>query len=101
MARNYVPPGWSEWDVAAWGYPEYNYELNQDGCIRRYGSRPRDYLTDVLARDGVRFIDQSARTGRPVFLELAPFAPHAPYTPAPRYAHALTPASTLRAIRAK
>ncbi len=88
VARNYIPRGWSEWDVAGWGYPEYNYELNQDGRIRRYGGMPRDYLTDVLARDGVRFIDQSAGSGHPFFLELAPFAPHAPYTPAPRYGRA-------------
>jgi N-acetylglucosamine-6-sulfatase len=27
-AQPYVPPGWSEWDVAGNGYPEYNYSLN-------------------------------------------------------------------------
>jgi arylsulfatase A-like enzyme len=80
----YVPPGWDQWDVAGWGYPEYNYELNQDGVVHPYGDRPRDYLTDVLARDGVRFIDNSAQTGKPFFLELATFAPHFPYTPARR-----------------
>ena len=84
VPRGYVPPGWNEWDVAGWGYPEFGYELNHDGHVRHYGRRPRAYLTDVLARKGVRFIAAAARTGRPFFLELATFAPHYPYTPAPR-----------------
>jgi arylsulfatase A-like enzyme len=84
LPYTYVPPGWSEWDVAGWGYPEFNYSLNEDGTLRQYGSQPKDYLTDVLARKGVDFINSSAATGQPFFLELATFAPHSPYTPAPR-----------------
>jgi N-acetylglucosamine-6-sulfatase len=80
----YVPPGWSEWDVAGWGYPEYNYFLNQNGTARFFGSNPSDYLTDVLAQRGADFIDSSAAADRPFFLELSTFAPHDPYTPAPR-----------------
>jgi arylsulfatase A-like enzyme len=84
LPYTYVPPGWSEWDVAGWGYPEFNYSLNYNGELQQYGSQPKDYLTDVLARKGVDFIDTSAATGQPFFLELATFAPHSPYTPAPR-----------------
>jgi N-acetylglucosamine-6-sulfatase len=80
----YVPPGWSDWAVAGWGYPEFNYTLNENGVLYRYGHRPSDYLTDVIARRGVDFIDQASRSGKPFFLELATFAPHFPYTPAPR-----------------
>jgi N-acetylglucosamine-6-sulfatase len=80
---SYVPPGWNEWDVGGFGYPEFNYTLNENGVLRRYGHRPADYLTDVLARKGVSFIDTAARSHRPFFLELATFAPHYPYTPAP------------------
>ena len=25
VPATYVPPGWNEWDVAGWGYPEFNY----------------------------------------------------------------------------
>ncbi len=82
-----VPPGWSEWDVAGWGYREFNYKLNIDGTIHRFGHAPRDYLTDVIARRGVRFINRSATMGKPFFLELATFAPHTPYVPAPRDAN--------------
>ncbi len=88
VSPTYVPPGWSEWDVAGFGYPEFNYTLNENGTLHGYGNQPSDYLTDVIAGKGVDFIDRSARAGRPFFLELATFAPHAPYTPAPRDAAA-------------
>ena len=83
----YVPPGWSEWDVAGWGYPEFDYSLNEDGTVVNYGHKPSDYLTDVMADKGVDFINSSAALGKPFFLELATFAPHDPYTPAPRDAN--------------
>jgi N-acetylglucosamine-6-sulfatase len=83
IPRTYVPPGWSEWDVAGWGYGEYNYRLNQDGTLRYYGHRPSDYLTDVVAEKGANFIDGAVRSNSPFFLELATFAPHYPYVPGP------------------
>src|SRR6266487_1089967 len=58
--RPYVPPGWTEWDVAGNGYPEFNYNLNENHTVVHYGSRPPDYLTDVLARKGSTFIANSA-----------------------------------------
>ncbi|HWG07422.1 MAG TPA: sulfatase [Solirubrobacteraceae bacterium] len=79
-----TPPGWSEWDVAGDGYPEYGYHMNSDGRVRAYGFRPQDYLTDVIARRGLAFIDRAAARGKPFMLELATFAPHSPYTPAAR-----------------
>jgi N-acetylglucosamine-6-sulfatase len=83
-----VPPGWSEWDVAGNGYPEFGYSLNENGHVVAYGHRPEDYLTDVLNRKGQDFIGRSVQAGRPFMLEVATFAPHAPSTPAPRDADA-------------
>jgi N-acetylglucosamine-6-sulfatase len=83
----YVPPGWSEWDVAGNAYPEFNYSLNENGHLVAYGSKPSDYLTDVLADKGVGFINRAANAGDPFLLEIATFAPHSPYTPAPRDAN--------------
>jgi N-acetylglucosamine-6-sulfatase len=83
-----VPPGWNEWDVAGHGYPEFNYTLNQDGRQVHYGHQPSDYLVDVLSGKAGSFIDSSVSARKPFMLEVATFAPHAPYTPAPRYAHA-------------
>ncbi|HET9125105.1 MAG TPA: sulfatase [Solirubrobacteraceae bacterium] len=87
VPATYVPAGWSNWDVAGWGYPEYHYTLNQDGTLHRYGGGPRNYLTNVLQRLGVGFINHAAAGRRPFFLEMATFTPHFPYVPAPRDAH--------------
>ncbi|WP_406692067.1 sulfatase [Saccharopolyspora sp. ID03-671] len=86
--RPFVPPGWNEWAVAGNGYPEYDYKLNVNGHVEPHGHRPGDYLTDVLAERGNDFIRTNAAQGRPFFLEVAPFAPHGPSTPAPRHADA-------------
>ena len=83
-----VPPGWDVWDVAGNAYPEFNYTLNDDGSQQQYGHNAGSYLTDVLSSKAGSFIDSSAASGQPFMLEVATFAPHAPYTPAPRYAHA-------------
>ena len=83
-ARRGVPPGWSEWDGVGDGYPEYGYKMNSNGRVRAYGYGARDYLTDVLARKGRSFIARAAAARQPFLLELATFAPHSPYTPAPR-----------------
>jgi N-acetylglucosamine-6-sulfatase len=83
-----IPPGWNEWDVAGDGYPEFNYTLNENGGQVHYGHSPDDYLTNVLSGQATSFIGSAASSGKPFMLEVATFAPHAPYTPAPKYAHA-------------
>ncbi|WP_413811438.1 sulfatase [Streptomyces sp. OE57] len=82
--KPYVPSGWDEWDVAGEGYNEYNYELNENGKVVPYGKAPQDYLTDVLSRKATSFIGSSAEEKKPFMLEVATFAPHGPYVPAPR-----------------
>jgi N-acetylglucosamine-6-sulfatase len=81
-----IPPGWAHWVVAGNGYAEFRYVFNQDGQLVRHGMKPDDYLTDVVAALGVQFVKQ--KTGAPFFIEIATFAPHTPYTPAPRDANA-------------
>ena len=85
--RNPASPGWNEWDVAGNGYPGFNYDLNQNGRIAHYGSQPADYMTDVLSAAAVNFIKRQTADS-PFMIEIATFAPHAPYTPAPRDANA-------------
>jgi len=84
-----VPPGWDVWASPSGGNPygEYRYELNENGKLVQYGHQPDDYLVDVLARHTVHFISQSAGK-RPFFAYVAPYVPHEPATPAPRYADA-------------
>ena len=81
------PPGWTTWEGAGNAYPEFNYNLNENGAIVHYGAAPADYLTDVLAGKGTAFIDAAAAARRPFALEIATFAPHQPATPAPRHAN--------------
>ena len=78
----YVPPGWDEWFTLARSRPQvryYDYDLNENGEIVRYGEEPSDYSTSVFEEKAVRFIEGS----RPFFLYFAPVAPHLPSTPAP------------------
>lgn len=78
--------GWNFWRVAGNGYGGFNYALNEDGKVVRYAHAPADYLTDVVSQQATRFIRESK--GHPFVIEVATFAPHAPYIPAPRDAGA-------------
>jgi arylsulfatase A-like enzyme len=82
---SYVPPGWDEW----YGYIDegkyFSWVLSEHGEWVEYGRDPDDYESDVLARKAVTFIEESATAGEPFFLYLAPHAPHAPSTAAPRH----------------
>lgn len=84
--KPYVPQGWNEWDVAGNAYAEFDYPMNSNGTVTRYDQNPSDYLTDVLSGRGIQFIDREAAQHQPFLLEIATFAPHSPYTPAPRNA---------------
>ncbi|MGI8578286.1 MAG: sulfatase family protein [Nocardioidaceae bacterium] len=81
----YVSPGWSTWDVAdRHGYREFGYTLAQNHQDFAYSDQANAYLTDVLSTKAQAFVNQSAQTHQPFMLEVASFAPHAPYVPAPR-----------------
>jgi N-acetylglucosamine-6-sulfatase len=73
--------------VAGAGYPEFNYDLNENGKLVHYAAQPQDYLTDVISGKAVNFINAAAADKKPFAIELATFAPHAPFTPAPRDAN--------------
>ncbi|GGQ58861.1 sulfatase family protein [Couchioplanes azureus] len=87
-ARAYVPPGWTDWYAAGNAYAQFDYVLNENGKLRRYGSAPGDYLTDVLGAKASAFIEDAAAARTPFLVEVSTFAPHSPYTPAPRDAGA-------------
>ena len=82
-----IPPGWDEWFVTGGtGYRQYSYLVNENGVMRSYGTAAKDYGTDVMSRTAVDFIGRAARHDSPFLLEVAPFSPHTPATPAPRHA---------------
>jgi N-acetylglucosamine-6-sulfatase len=85
--QNYIPPGWDEW----YGWhgirgreAYYDYTLNENGTLVKYGSTPQDYSTDVLANKAIDFVHRS-KPGEPFFLYFAPRAPHNPWIAAPRH----------------
>ena len=84
----YVPAGWHEWYGVAGGVNFFNYWLNENGTLVRYGSEPEAYLTDVLTEKAADFILRTTQTGQPFFMYIAPYAPHQPATPAPRHQEA-------------
>jgi N-acetylglucosamine-6-sulfatase len=85
--RTYIPPGWSEWYSPARksGYRGYDYYLNENGTLVAYPPKVEFYLTDVMSRKGVDFIQRAADDSIPFFLFLSPFVPHAPAVPARRH----------------
>jgi len=86
--QTYIPPGWDEWASPVDGYPytEFNYTLNENGQLVKYGNRPQDYGTDVYASKALAFIKDSIDQNQTFFAYIATYAPHHPYTPAPRHA---------------
>jgi N-acetylglucosamine-6-sulfatase len=80
---SYIPPGWDVWRAFASDTPYFDYEISGDGQLELHGSSPADYSTDVIAQEAETAIEQTSPQD-PVFLWFAPFAPHKPFTPAPR-----------------
>jgi arylsulfatase A-like enzyme len=86
-----IPGGWDEWYafVHDSNFSYYDYTLNENGRLVRYGSAPRHYQTDVYARKAADFVARNAGA-EPFFLSVATLAPHkeahGPPRPAPRHA---------------
>ena len=89
---DWVPAGWDLWYAFTGSRVRYfDYSINDNGTIRRFGHRPSDYSTDVLKDRAVRFISEQSGTATPFFMLIAPKAVHAQgngAVPSPRYEHA-------------
>ena len=78
--RNFVPPGFNNFITSIslnQSYQGYNYVLNENGKLRKYGSAPTDFINDVLTAQATSII---ASATSPFFLQFASYLPH---TPAP------------------
>lgn len=84
----HIPPGWDRWLSFVGGPNYYNYALTDQGRIKRYGTGYSAYSTDVLSASAGSFI-RGVPASQPLFLWFAPYGPHAPFKPAPRYANAI------------
>jgi arylsulfatase A-like enzyme len=79
-----VPPGWDRWFAFVHGGDYYRYSVLDQQLLVSFGARRADYATDVLAGEAESFIAE-ADPASPLFLYLAPFAPHYPAIPSRRY----------------
>jgi N-acetylglucosamine-6-sulfatase len=80
---NFIPPGWDDWFGHLSAFEDgryYNYWVNDNGTVMRYGDAPEDYSADVESRHAVEFIREAAGRPEPLFLYLGPEAPHVPAT---------------------
>ena len=72
-----VPPGWSEWRATAPASQEvYNYTLNENGTLVKYGQAPAAFKQDVLTNKAVDLVNRRAPFAQPFFLWLTYTAPH-------------------------
>jgi N-acetylglucosamine-6-sulfatase len=86
----YVPQGWDRFFAKRnpdQALTYYGFPVVDQGVPRGVGTETVDYATDVLTNEALAFLT-TVPAGAPWFLYFAPIAPHFPWTPAPRYAHA-------------
>jgi len=78
-----TPPGWDEIHGFRGAY--YDYNLYSNGVARWHGNARKDYSTDVISRLARQTIGRAPRN-EPLFMWIAPYTAHKPWTVAPRHA---------------
>ena len=71
-----VAPGWNQWFTQLAPRAYTDYAISQNGKLREFGDRRRDYLTTVLNRRAEKWAKQFAKSKRPLYLQLDQYAPH-------------------------
>jgi N-acetylglucosamine-6-sulfatase len=70
-----IPLGYDDWfGLLKWKL--YDYDANDNGVVRTYGTAPEDYQTDVIASRAAAAIRTAAASRRPFVIWVAPVAPH-------------------------
>jgi arylsulfatase A-like enzyme len=88
VGADYVPPGWDDWygHIAAFEDGRFfDYWVNDNGSVTRYGSTEAEYSADLETKHAVSFVRASAGRPEPIFLMLNPQAPHSPAKYAERH----------------
>ena len=81
----YTPPGWANFVSTTRGkvaYTGYNYTLNTNGTLQKYGNQPTDFLEDVLTAKTNEWLETATD---PFYLEFSYYLPHSPAPAAPRF----------------
>lgn len=85
LKPTYTPPGWANFVSTTRGkvaYTGYNYTLNANGKLRKYGKAPSDFLEDVLTAKTNEWLTTATE---PFYLEFSSYLPHSPAPAAPRF----------------
>lgn len=80
-----IPPGWNVFETFIGIGPTGAYGGYGLSGVGAFGTKPKDYSTDVLARRASKFI-RGAKKNEPLFVMMTPYAPHSPSEPPARYA---------------
>ncbi|MDO9485693.1 MAG: sulfatase [Actinomycetota bacterium] len=83
-SENYIPPGWDYFETSTsknQAYEGFNYTLNVNGTLEKYGSAPNEFLNDVLTLDAAQYLS-TAQT--PFFMLYASYNPHTPFPASPQ-----------------
>ena len=90
---SYIPPGWQTWFAATdEGYRRF--AISDQGTNKNFTGTGA-YLTDVEGQKAVAVINATPQN-QPLFLYFAPFAPHTPSVPTPKYKGSLLDLPPLR-----
>lgn len=81
----HVPPGWDWWAGLVGNSKYYNYSLSINGTEKKYGDKPKDYLTDVINDLAMEFLNGYNPSDNSFLMVLSTPAPHAPFIPATRH----------------
>ena len=82
------PVGWDKWFAFLHPINYLNYDVNDNGIRKHFGTKASDYSTDVLKSETLQFIDASVGPDKPPFFAyVAPKAPHDPFASVPRHQH--------------
>lgn len=79
-----VPIGYNQFFGLHGNSKYYNYTLNENGLLVKYEDSPSDYLTYVVKKRAMEFIQQQTNA-KPFFAMLSVPAAHAPFTPEEKY----------------
>jgi N-acetylglucosamine-6-sulfatase len=75
-SRHYIPPCWNYWWGLTKPFRYYDYEVNDNGTVKRYGTKEKDYQEDVVSGLAQNFVASSTQ---PFFLWITGIAPHGGY----------------------
>jgi len=79
-SAGHIPPGWDRW-FGTFEQLYQKYQVNDDGLLHYYGTRPKDYEDAVINRVASQWIDEVH--SEPFFAFVPVLAPHTPYVAPP------------------